>query len=387
MLEYKNLNLMESTGRYLVSLLSAVINDEKIPALPTEITWENVYNMAKMHSVDVMAFYGAEKYISKQSELYTKWKKRRDLNLTQSLVQNEECKEIFKKFYNAGIRFLPLKGCELKRLYPKMEFRQMSDLDILIESKDAAEVQQIMENLGYETFEFGEKHDDEYFKYPYMHVEIHRQMLPDDVPQHNYYDDIWMKVFPDSTIPGSYKMTIEDFYIYQIAHFAKHISERGSGIRSLIDIYVYLTNFEKKMDKGYIEKELNKLNLREFSMKMELLSDLWFSKKPPKIIDNAELMKIQKNIFIAGAYGSREYIKAKHMDEVEIEGGVFQSLQYIFKRIFMSKEEFGYAYPITQKYPVLITFFWFYRIFDVLLHKRLSIKKEMELFWAKKKEK
>lgn len=382
MLDYENLSILNSTGQYLVALLAAVLNKSKIPPLPSELTWENVYNLAKAHSVDVLAFEGVKDLISDETELYKKWKKRRDQNIVQDIVQYEEQNRIFKKFYKQGIVFLPLKGFTLKKLYKQTYFRQMSDLDILIDYKDAENVKQIMELMGYDTYEYGETYNDGYFLYPYINVEIHKNMLPDDINGYEYYSNIWKKVVPDPLIPGAMQLSLEDFYIYYLIHFAKHYNNLGSGIRSLMDIYIYLQMFQNKMDKSYINKELDKLNLLEFCSLMERLSNHWFAQDISRRSDDTErvLMEIERNIFLAGVYGSREYTKVRLMSEYKKEGELKSNVKYIWNRIFMSKKEFGYAYPITEKYSILIPVFWIYRIFDVLVHKRKAIKKEIELF-------
>lgn len=387
MAHYNNLAELEATGKYLTALLRAVLNQTKLPPLPASTSWESVFRLAKMHSVETMAFYGAEKMISEHGELFMQWKNKRDQNLVQSMIQLEEKSKLYETFSNAGIRFVPLKGCVLKDLYPQIDFRQMADLDILIEAEHAETVRLLMENAGYETRGFGEKHADEYFMYPYMNVEIHKQMLPDNVSIYRYYDDIWNRVTPDPAIPGAWRMTHEDFYIYQLAHFAKHFYEMGSGIRSVMDIYVYLNAFSDQIDFNYIEKELSALDLYQFGKQMKQLSLSWFSPAPKEKSFSPErsLKEIQKSIFLAGVYGSREFVKSRTMDSADVKSGILNTAGYLWNRIFMSREEFGYAYPITRKYPALILIFWFYRIIDILLHKRDSVKREIELFHSKRK--
>lgn len=377
---------LDITGKYLISVLASVLNETSVPPLPSATNWESVYNMAKMHGVEAMAFYAVKNAIDNTAEIYYKWKQSRDQNLVQSLFQFQERDEIYQRLYEYGIRFLPLKGCRMKELYKQIEFRQMSDLDILIEPQNLEKVRTVMEALGYETRVFGEKHDDEYFKPPYVTVEIHRQMLPDNVPKHTYYCHIWDKALPDEKIQGGWKLSLEDFYIYHLLHFQKHFNEMGSGIRSLMDIYVYRRAFSDQMDSAYLEQECDRLELSEFRKKMEVLSVIWFTaeRKFDEAIYDSELKQLERRIFLAGVYGSRNFTKVRSMESNQVDTGIKQTCIYILKRIFMSKEEFGYAYPITKKYAVLIPFFWFYRIYDVLAHKRNDIKREIELFWSQK---
>jgi hypothetical protein len=53
----------------------------------------------------------------------------------------------------------------------------------------------------------------------------------------------------------------EDFYIYQMGHLYKHYSKGGSGIRSVLDTYIYLKRYEDILDRGYLDKEFEKMGI------------------------------------------------------------------------------------------------------------------------------
>ncbi len=380
MINYKNLEELYTAGSYLVKLLSAVLHEEEAPPLPESLNWKLIYDMAKMHSVETMAFYGAEPFIRDDAELYQNWKKSRDANIAQSLHQIEARKEVFQALYEAGIRFLPLKGYEMKCLYPRPEFRQMADVDVLIDPENTSRAREIMIHLGYRQKE-ALPHHDEYFRPPFVTVEVHRQMLLVGESRQAYYDNIWDRALIDEENPGGYKLSPEDFYIYQIAHFEKHYSLMGSGIRSALDIYVYLNKFRTILNRDYIKEEFQKLNIYNFGTKMEYLSQFWFSKQQPDIkISKDELNEIQKNIFLSGVYGSLEFSRFKKMSNLHIEKGFKQTFHYFWTRIFTRKKDFKNSYPFLRKYPFLLPFCWFHRLIYVLLHKKQSIKRELELY-------
>lgn len=46
--------------------------------------------------------------------------------------------------------------------------------------------------------------------------------------------------------------------IYMIAHEYKHFSKGGTGLRSLLDTYVFLRHCDETLDKEYVESELKK---------------------------------------------------------------------------------------------------------------------------------
>lgn len=380
MINYKNLEELYAAGSYLVKLLAAVLHEKEAPPLPASLNWQLIYDMAKMHSVETMAFYGAEPFIRDDTELYQNWKKSRDANIAQSLHQIEARKEVFQALHEAGIRFLPLKGYEMKCLYPRLEFRQMADIDVLIDPENTSRARDIMLKLGYRQKE-AFPHHDEYFRPPFVTVEVHRQLLLVGDDRQRYYDNIWKKATTDESTSEAYKLDPNDFYIYQIVHFAKHYNLMGSGIRSVMDIYIYLEKYRNILNCEYIKEELKKLEIYDFYIKMEKLSLTWFSdsKTKPDIGRN-ELQELERNIFLSGVYGSLEFSRFKKMSNLHIEKGFKQTFHYFWIRIFTRKKDFKNSYPFLRKYPFLLSFCWFHRLIYVFLHKKQSIKRELELY-------
>lgn len=380
MINYKNLEELYAAGSYLVKLLSAVLHEEEAPPLPESLNWKLIYDMAKMHSVETMAFYGAEPFIRDDAELYQNWKKSRDANMAQSLHQIEARKEVFQALHEAGIRFLPLKGYEMKCLYPRPEFRQMADIDVLIDPENTSRAREIMISLGYRQKE-AFPHHDEYFRPPFVTVEVHRQLLLVGDDRQRYYDNIWKKATADESTPEAYKLDPNDFYIYQIVHFAKHYNLMGSGIRSVMDIYIYLEKYRNILNRKYIKEELKKLEIYDFCIKMEKLSLTWFSDSNTKAdIDRNKLQELERNIFLSGVYGSLEFSRFKKMTFVQKEKKSWTGFRYFWRRIFVNRKHLTYSYPILKKYPMLLPLFGIYRIFYVLKHRKETIKRELELF-------
>lgn len=387
MIDSKNLKQLNMAGIYLVQLLCSVLHEKQIPDLPSELSWEHVFHMAKMHSVEVMSFYGAEAFIKSNEQLYHIWKRRLDTNLIQNLIQSETCKEIFSSLYKSDIRFLPLKGFEIKRLYKRPEFRQMSDIDILIEPQKAPQIKILMEKLGFQFIEGGIPYHDEYHNPPFLTIEFHKQMLPDDNPKWEYYKDIWKKALPNKEIPGGYILSLEDVYIYQIVHLWKHYYEFGSGIRSIMDIYIYLEKFSSKMDWYYIKQELKKLDLYDFSNTVEALSKYWFSDcDREKWIRVNGVAALEKNTLFSGTYGSKFAKRITEMDKLQVEKGNLQKIKYLFKRVFISKKQLERPYPLLKKYPALLPIIWIYRLVNTILHEKSTVQKEIELFKIRSKD-
>lgn len=386
MLAYIDFTELNVLGEYLVKILSAVLHRECVPDKPDHVSWDKVYELAKMHGVESMAYYGVKSYIKEFPEVSEKWKRSRDQNLIQSMTQKAEQNLLFMKLSEKGIAFIPLKGCELKGVYEQEELRQMFDLDLLIKPQYASKVRNIMEELGYTTEEYGVQHHDEYFKAPYVTVEIHRQMRPEDDSTNFYFQDIWKKTVCDSDLPECYHLKPEDFYIHLVIHFAMHFLTRGSGIRSLMDIYVYLCAFGNILDREYIRKELKKLKLSSFCEEMENLSFLWFGKNKEKksTLTKKKVKELEREIFASGLYGTWESMSMQRMKDTTETYGWIQSVRYAWKRVFMSRKEMAHSYPVLKKHSVLLPFYWIIRALHIIFYKRDSVKKEVD-FYKKRK--
>ena len=77
-----------------------------------------------------------------------------------------------------------------------------------------------------------------------------------------------------------YDFDAEDFYIYMMAHMAKHFYKRGCGIRNLVDIYVFLEKFGGEMNAGYLKRQFAVLGLTAFAEHMEKLARIWLQGEP-----------------------------------------------------------------------------------------------------------
>ena len=135
----------------------------------------------------------------------------------------------------------------MKEYYPKYGMREMSDHDILFDASRAEDVRTMMERLGFRAEHFGTGNHDCYYKKPVLNFEMHRALFgPDhDEKLYAYYKDTKNRLIGDG---WEKHFSPEDFYPYMTAHEYKHYSVSGTGLRSLLDTYVYLKKEQLDMD-------------------------------------------------------------------------------------------------------------------------------------------
>lgn len=367
---------VNEVGGYLIHLLKSVLNNQKAVEKPEGITFEELFAFARFHSTAAMACYGVERLDIKPEEtLLREWKKYRDFNMVKSLQQISERDRILDSLIGKGIDVLPLKGSLLIEMYPQSDYREMADLDILIDASKAEASRKIMEELGYVTTHFNVGNHDNYEKPPYMGVELHRFMIPERYETHDYYRDVWEKAVPDERRPGSYRFSWDDYYIFMLVHFAKHYFSSGSGIRTIMDIHVFLQKHGQNLHPEYLRQEFEKLNLWQFAEDAVELSDVWFGKG----YENERTAQMAQYIWTSGVYGTWTRRIENEIRELEKKGDfvVLSRLNYFAKRCFLNRKGMYSYYPILQKFPVLLPLCWIHRWFFAILKKRDRIMGEL----------
>ncbi len=366
------MTIKKETAQYLLHLLRAVLYGTMPQEKPEGISFDEIFEFAKFHSVECMAYYAIEQLEEQPEEiLKQKWKNIRDQNIVKSFVQISEKNNILTAFANRGIDVLPLKGCLLKEMYPKSDIRQMSDLDILVKENQMRAAREELESLGYQVEHFETSNHDEYKKMPYMLVEVHREMLPQKSEYYSYYENVWNKVKRDCENQYTFHFSWDDYYLFLIVHFAKHYYSGGSGIRSIMDIYVFLKQHQQDLHETYLQKELNKLGLAQFREVAEQLADHWFADGS---VNNA-IEEMEAYVLTSGVYGTFQRSVENQIEKYGNSAG--GKMRYIFSRTFLDYKTMCNSYPVLKTASALLPVFWGIRLISALIHKQERIRTEL----------
>lgn len=376
--------IVNTTISYLIHLVGCTLDDTSPEELPENVIWEDIYRLAKYHSIDNLVFYSIEKLEKKpDEELYKKWKESRDRAILKGINQLYERDVIIEKLTEAGIDICPLKGCIIKELYPSQDMRTMADLDILMDSNKADLVKKVFKEMGYVLDHIDEEGHDVYKKKPVMNVEMHHYLMPLEVLQNKmlqYYENVWERLKTNKDNIHCYEMSKEDFYIYHIAHMIKHYKLGGTGIRSFTDIYIYKKYYKDVLDWKYIYDELDKMKIKNLAITFEKVVDAWFQNG---VIDD-EIEQITAYVITSGTYGTLERSHKIFMQN-KLEKST-NRFTYIMRRVFPSMKEMRKGYTILYTIPFVLPLCWIHRGIRALIYKdkRKKIKIEADLMRNKK---
>lgn len=351
----------------LILLICAATRGEKAKI----VEYGKAFALARRHCVASLAFRAVDKDDC-PPEIYEKWSGIADRELSRDIVFDAEREAIFAELDKENIKHIALKGIVIKSLYPERGMREYADNDVLCEPSSADRINEIMTSRGYEAT-LGPVHDS-YHKKPFFNFEMHKALFLKNSPYYPAFEHVWERV--EKVGDGAeYKMAVADFYLYFVAHFAKHFSGYGTGVRYFCDIYLIKRKMLAQADANEISALLEKAGLAEFEKKASDLSEKMFLAPETLTFDDLNY------IIECGTYGSFQN---------HVKNGVRKNgkAKYFLSRLFLPYETMRVKYPILKKAPVLLPFCEIMRHVEAVFdkEKRLRAKKEMKLIKEQKKQ-
>ncbi len=378
------------TEQILIYLLNCAANNKVPENLPEDTDYEELFKISRFHSVTAMVAYALDAggYLSENympQVQIKEWAAARIGAMRKNILFDVERKEIFRFMEEQGCWYMPLKGVVLKEMYPDVGMRQMADNDILFNREFRVPLRDYMISRGYEVDGGGEYINDVYLKKPFFNFECHVDLFckRSNPEWALYYEGVKDKLKKDENSQYGYRFSDEDFYIYLTAHACKHYRAGGTGIRSLADIYVYLSKKNDSMDWEYICRELKVLGIYEFEQDARVLTGKLFrhaDSLSDQHILNEQEKKMLSYIMGSGTYGTvsnqmKNTISLLQSDETKITN--WTKVKLCFQKIFPGLDYMKNCEPFFYQHKWLIPFFWVYRILRAPFRNRGRILAEL----------
>ena len=369
----------EQFSKYLheyLHLFSLYLNDKEESSF--NVDQERIaffYKLSSYHSLKAFLFQTLKTTkVEIKKEHLDRVEKDYLFNVRKCLAFEEERKALYQYLNAQGIAYLPLKGIIIKGYYPNEYAREFADNDILFASGDDKKIREFFIKRGYASEFFRKSNHDVYLKKPFFNFEMHRALFGetgDNQKFIKYFDHYLDKTHLKEG--EEHYLSKEDFYIYFTAHSYKHFHNSGCGIRTLIDYYLYLK--KEQLDFVYINEELAKLDLVDFSNQISSLSLKVFDEQPLNKAEEEMLLFIASS----GTYGTLE----NSVDKGVKEKGKFKYFMY---RVFPPYRLYKTMYPWAYKCPILIPLAWIMRSFRVLIRNPKKAASEIKLISQHKDE-
>lgn len=354
---------MNDIYKGLITLIRSAITKECLP-LPEAFSLQDAYPLIKAHQIANIVYEGAVNCgISKDEPLMQELFRVSYQCLLHSTKQMAAIQKLCDAFDAEGIKYMPMKGCNMKKLYPKPELRIMGDADILIRMEQYDKIVPILKQQGYHLLK--ESNHELIWDNEDLHLELHKRIVADHHEiATNYYTDGWHLAKKQSQY--RYAMLPEDELVYLFSHFTIHYREGGIGCRQLVDVWVYLRQ-HPQLNQTYLRQQLDALQLLAFYDNVCHTIDVWFEDKQSDQMSDY----ISKVILSNGSWGTvQQHVIAKLSKNTEKGKVKERQRKKLWWTLFPRLPRMIQIYPFLQKLPWLMPVMWVVRWFQLLFGKR-----------------
>ena len=371
---------MTNTEKLFVEWVKCAVDGKRIDSIPDQIDYVKLYNLCLAQSMTVAVFRALEGVKEKlPPNFYSALKKSAEHHLIVDVRQKYCDEEVLKHLEENCIKHIPLKGYELKKLYPHSDMRFSSDCDILVEISDVKNFISTMEQKGLRLIRNDVHHV--IMKFPDSNTiyEFHKKLFVGKLEE-------YFKVgFGNATLKKGfsyrYEYSKEYFYLTVLAHSAYHFGHSaGIGIRHLTDLYLMQKNYN--LDQEYLQTELEKIQLKKFNQELTKLVDCWFNDgKPDEFTQKLGLYVLESSVLKNRQKQAESEIakQRKSFDETAKKS----KRRTVLRRIFPTREFMQMAFPVLKKARWLTPLFYPIRWIKVIFLRPKSIKKLKNIFNAK----
>ncbi len=288
------------------------------------------------------------------------------------------------------IKHIFLKGSLLKSIYPKSYYRGMGDIDILIEANELEKVHTIFKSLNIELLHQSSAHD-VFLMHKSINIEIHPKLYKNFNKNYAFLiEHPWD--YAKQEAEYTYKFTHEFTIIYLLYHLAKHLDSSGIGLRSILDIGIYINYHINDINKNTLKDLLDKTTLTKFFSNIVYLNKFCFKISNLNsfiyfpLLTQIEYDEIILYFSISGIHGTGHKHNKFENRLASNSNKKRTKLCLLFNILFPKFKDMKEMYPALKKAPLLLPMFWKYRWIKLIFKKtRSTFKKTKQLLFKTNK--
>lgn len=300
---------------------------------------DRLYELSRFHSLAALTYTAVEAAFAGQmprDSIPAGWKEARDAAVRNTLLFTAERKALEAFCEKNKIWYLPLKGILLQNDYPGLGLREMADNDIWFDAAFQQQVHDWFVARGYTVQAYRQGVHDSYHKPPVFNFEMHtdlfdRQKFPEWTA---YFEEARNRLQPLEGTRWGRCFAPEDFYLYILAHMYKHFAGGGTGLRSLLDLYLFRRAHGRELNGPLLRQGLARLGLADFERETRALTDRIFGCEEALRPADAEVLHFYLS---SGTYGTAENRMHNALQKLAGESGAITRTtkwRYLWHRLF-----------------------------------------------------
>lgn len=343
--------------------------EETLPSALSSDELEQLYRLASAHDVaHIVGQALSNNGLLSDDEPSKQFKTAAMTAVMRYMQLQRRYEQICTVLEESQIPFIPLKGAVLRSFYPEPWMRTSCDIDVLVQPADLERATDVLCTALECTRGGTTSHDVALNFSDGVQLELHYDTIESAVSPLSaaVLKTVWQDATPRSTVTiedldsdptettAAYHLVLSDamFYIYHLAHMAKHLINGGCGIRPFLDLFLLSS---RPHDVDAREDLLQRSGLTAFADAAERLACVWLGRAPADPLST----QLEQYILRGGSYGTMENYVTVHRAQ---QGSRWN---YVWSRVWLRYDVIKFYYPVLQKHRWLTPLYQVIRWFHV----------------------
>lgn len=377
---------------YFLEALKASLNNKKVdwdennqPQL--QLTdWSDIFLLADTHKVMPMVYeavYSCPAAKNLEQQFLLPYKKKIIQEVTLQTIKTSELLALNEHLKQSGIRPLIVKGIVCRSLYPRPDYRQSGDEDILVPAEQFEACHEAMLSYGMQPVNMPQDisavHDISYRKSGSpSYIELHKTLFPPDAEAYGemnrYFEQVHERAV-ELSVQDATVLTLDytDHLFYLICHAFKHFLHSGFGIRQVCDINMYANTYGRYIDWQKVLAQCKEIRAEKFAAALFQIGEnyLVFDRTAACFPEEWSSIRVDEipileDLLSGGIYGSSD-MSRKHSSTITLNAVTAwkkgkKSRVFVIRTVFPSAKDLEKRYPCLKKQPYLLPIVWIDRL-------------------------
>ncbi len=351
--------------RYLITLLSAILNQRPTPELLRQPDWEKMFRLADYHNVAHAVYYGImglDESIPQaiRQRFFDKYLEA--VHRTGRLRAGE--KQVLALLERNNINCFVLRYSDIVKCYPIEEMCCREFIEIGTDKKNEWTIAKILEDA-----DFGERKTEGrghlYYRIPGTKVLCYNQCIFFSRSMRKYFKSLLTILPRRKGHKHVREMTPDDQYIFLMSRMTDSYARGEISLNQIMDFWVFYKKYGEVFSWPYIYEKLKKLKIAEFAERLEYLILRWFGSGAG--IENTEIYDAMESYILTKGSEGRE-ISSQFLPLIKTVADCYdrdrraEKFKKIIKWTFPDRRYMETIYPSLGNLGYLLPLFWLMRL-------------------------
>ena len=351
--------------RYLITLLSAVMNQKESPAPLRNLNWDKMFRLADYHRVAHVVYYGI---MGLDEEIPQSIRQRFFGKYLESVHRVERLRSTEKQVQalleRNGINCFFLNYSDSVKCYPIEEMCCREFIEIGTEKKYTQIIRALLWDADFEE-RYTEIRGELYYRVPGNKVLCFNQTMFFSRLMQKFYINLFHSMPDKKGMNYIREMNASETYLFLMCRLTDSYARGDISLSQIMDFWVFYKNQGEFFSWPYIYERLKELKIEEFAERLEYLILRWFGTGAG--IENVEIYDAMESYIFSKGMEGRE-ISSQFLPLIKTVADCYsrdrkrEELLRLIAWLFPDRDYMETIYPTLENFSILLPYFWLIRL-------------------------